>query len=442
MKKIYSFKMFLVACLMMFVGTAMAQTTVEFDATSDKGTTDASAPDEDAITKDGVTISISNGCLGLGTHYRIYKTSTITVSSTAGDITGIEFTCTANGAAKYGPGCFTTETGSYTYETSGTTGTWSGSASSITFTASSNQVRATKIVVTVGGSSVYVQKPSFTPAAGTYVGSVTVSLSAGDGASIYYTLDGSDPTTNSTAYTAPFTLSETATVKAIAADEDENLSDIVSATYKIRPEQDTIYAKAFAAEDSLNDFTVDNKTMPEDLTYVWIGTTTYGAKASAYANSTKYETESWLISPEISLAGYKDTRLFFDHAARYFSDAASELFVKVRATDSEEWKNLTVNYPTGSDWNFYAASDYGVSLADYDGKTIQVAFVYTSSASAAATWEIKNFLVSGTKDSTVGISNAATTSNAAAKMYDLQGRRVSSAAKGLYIINGKKVLVK
>lgn len=40
-----------------------------------------------------------------------------------------------------------------------------------------------------------------------------------------------------------------------------------------------------------------------------------------------------------------------------------------------------------------------------------------------------------------GIQNA-TTNSAAMQVYDLQGRRVQNAQKGLYIINGKKVLVK
>lgn len=43
-----------------------------------------------------------------------------------------------------------------------------------------------------------------------------VSIQAEQGAAIYYTIDGSNPTSASTQYTAPFTLSDTATVKAIA----------------------------------------------------------------------------------------------------------------------------------------------------------------------------------------------------------------------------------
>ena len=52
---------------------------------------------------------------------------------------------------------------------------------------------------------------------------------------------------------------------------------------------------------------------------------------------------------------------------------------------------------------------------------------------------VRAFLFNG--NTTTGIQNA-TSNNATAQVYDLQGRRVQSAQKGLYIINGKKVLVK
>ena len=52
---------------------------------------------------------------------------------------------------------------------------------------------------------------------------------------------------------------------------------------------------------------------------------------------------------------------------------------------------------------------------------------------------VRAFLFNG--NTTTGIQNA-TSNNAATQVYDLQGRRVQSAQKGLYIINGKKVLVK
>jgi len=60
--------------------------------------------------------------------------------------------------------------------------------------------------------------------------STTVSLSGPDGADIYYTLDGSTPTSESTMYTEEFGLSETTTVKAVAI-KDGQSSQVASKTF-------------------------------------------------------------------------------------------------------------------------------------------------------------------------------------------------------------------
>lgn len=61
-----------------------------------------------------------------------------------------------------------------------------------------------------------VDAPVFSLDGGAYVGAQTVELSAAEGCEIYYTLDETDPTTESTKYTAPITIEKTTTVKAIA----------------------------------------------------------------------------------------------------------------------------------------------------------------------------------------------------------------------------------
>ena len=69
------------------------------------------------------------------------------------------------------------------------------------------------------------------PAAGKFTDSKTIEISCEtEGAAIYYTTDGSEPTPNSTEYTEPFMISETTTVKAIAI-LDEQSSEVASATY-------------------------------------------------------------------------------------------------------------------------------------------------------------------------------------------------------------------
>ena len=99
------------------------------------------------VEKDGITLSCSNGTI-TADQFRFFKSQTLTISSTAGNITSIEFTCTAANNTKYGPGSFGDLDG-YTY--SGKVGTWTGNTASITFSTTNNQVRATQIVVTIAG---------------------------------------------------------------------------------------------------------------------------------------------------------------------------------------------------------------------------------------------------------------------------------------------------
>ena len=80
-----------------------------------------------------------------------------------------------------------------------------------------------------------VAMPTFSPAGGTYTEAQSVSiLCATDGATIYYTTDGTEPTTSSNVYSAPITVSETTTIKAIAVKSGMTNSEPASATYIIR----------------------------------------------------------------------------------------------------------------------------------------------------------------------------------------------------------------
>ncbi|MBR4514834.1 MAG: chitobiase/beta-hexosaminidase C-terminal domain-containing protein [Lachnospiraceae bacterium] len=70
------------------------------------------------------------------------------------------------------------------------------------------------------------------PAAGSFSSSKTITITCGTaGATIYYTTNGSAPTTASTAYTDSFTVSSTTTVKAIAVKDGMTDSEIATATY-------------------------------------------------------------------------------------------------------------------------------------------------------------------------------------------------------------------
>ena len=79
--------------------------------------------------------------------------------------------------------------------------------------------------------------PTFNPAAGTYGSNQSVTLSCSTpGATIYYTMDGTTPTTSSTIYTTPIGLighGATVTIKAIAAATGYVTSSVGSASYTL-----------------------------------------------------------------------------------------------------------------------------------------------------------------------------------------------------------------
>jgi alpha-tubulin suppressor-like RCC1 family protein len=76
--------------------------------------------------------------------------------------------------------------------------------------------------------------PTIAPAAGTYTSEVSVTVTALAGATIRYTLDGTDPTTTSMTYSGPFAVTTTSTVKAKAWHPDYSPSAIASAAYVIK----------------------------------------------------------------------------------------------------------------------------------------------------------------------------------------------------------------
>ena len=117
---------------------------------------------------------------------------------------------------------------------------------------STNDVRVGDIVVVTGDIKKYnstyefdsnsqlmsiihkVIAPSFSPVAGAVAAGTTVTISTEtDGATIYYTTDGSNPTTESSIYATPIIIDAAKTIKAFAVKDGCPNSDIASASYTI-----------------------------------------------------------------------------------------------------------------------------------------------------------------------------------------------------------------
>ncbi len=111
-------------------------------SSSDLTETEAGAVNQEVK---GIKIEISTGLVNVA-NFRVYKGQTLKLTSNIGLMTKVVFTCTASGEAKYGPGSFTG-----TNYTAGEeeTGAWelAAGASSLTLTASKNQVRITQMEI-------------------------------------------------------------------------------------------------------------------------------------------------------------------------------------------------------------------------------------------------------------------------------------------------------
>lgn len=126
--------------------------------------------------------------------------------------------------------------------------------------------------------------PEFTPAAGDYIGTQNVKItSATTGAVIYYTTNGSEPTTGSKRYTGEITVSESQTIRAIAV-KDGMATTGSSAEYNITPADCTpeVAAPSFADaapgydRPDAKTITITNKgNVPLVITKVYLWSTSY-----------------------------------------------------------------------------------------------------------------------------------------------------------------------
>jgi hypothetical protein len=95
---------------------------------------------------------------------------------------------------------------------------------------------ATPQVVSVNGtetlSTAHVAAPVISPAAGTYTTARQITLTdATKGGTIYFTVDGTTPTTKSHKYTAPFLASTSERIKAVAVFTGNVISTVTAANY-------------------------------------------------------------------------------------------------------------------------------------------------------------------------------------------------------------------
>ena len=233
------------------------------------------------------------------------------------------------------------------------------------------------------------------------------------------------------------TASANKAVETITVTYEEGEAQGGGSTEPSTPTAETIYSESFGS--SLGDFNIYEEDLPDGLNYVWAFDAAYGAKASAYVGGTRYDVESWLVSPVIDLTSYENVTLSFDHAANYLSGNPVSDYCQIYVGEADTtpsvstWTDLSdsITYPVGSNWTFVNSGE--VSLAAFEGKKIIVGFLYISTSSISPTWEVKNFVVKGTKsDDTVGVSTIGN-ENAPVEFFNLNGVKVANPENGIFI---------
>lgn len=250
-----------------------------------------------------------------------------------------------------------------------------------------------------------VQPPVFSPVQGIYNVDIDVTIScATDGATIYYTTDGSEPSAaNGTEYTGEMVISESTTFKAIAI-KDNNASSVVTAAYTINKNTEIAtvtltYSEPFTA--GIGDFTIDNVS---GFSPVWSLDGNYGVKGTSYSNGTNYAATSRLVSPIIDMTDAVQPEMTFSHQINsFFDDVTTQATLWIRETTngtSGTWVQLPITFSDPAAAGGWTNDLVDIDLTDvngvnYAGKKVQISFLYTNptEGSGAGTWEIQNFVV-------------------------------------------------
>ena len=220
-------------CLAFFLcaGGLWAQTTVTWPGTTALPGTATAVADDQNIS---IMVSSTNTYTS---PIRIYANTTVTIEA----LNGAKILSVAYEASSTGNYVTNAQNATVTPVVTPTvngkivTWTYAESANVTEFTFKPTaQTRSNGITITyiTSGGTPTCATPSFSPAAGTYTQAQNVSIScATEDATIYYTTNGDDPTTNSTIYSETISVSSEMTIKAMAAKSGYENSAIATADY-------------------------------------------------------------------------------------------------------------------------------------------------------------------------------------------------------------------
>jgi len=240
--------------------------------------------------------------------------------------------------------------------------------------------------------TIRVATPTFSLPGGTYVGPQSVTLSdTTSGATIYYTTDGSTPTTASTPYTAPISVTRSMTVRAMAAASGMADSNVASATYTIRVATPTLSPPG-GTYSTPQSVTLSDTTSSAAIYYTTDGSTPTTA-STAYTGSISV-TRTTTIRAMAAASGMADSSVA---SATYTLRAATPTFSPPGGTYvlpqfvsiSDASPGVTIYYTTDGSTPTTSSAQYGgpiLVLVTTTIKAMAVAPGWSQSPVASATY--------------------------------------------------------
>jgi uncharacterized repeat protein (TIGR03803 family) len=241
--------------------------------------------------------------------------------------------------------------------------------------------------------------PAFSPIAGTYADAQNVAItSATSDATIYYTTNGTTPTTSSTKYTGPIAVSESETIEAFAVAAGYPNSAVASAAYVIEaPAATPEFSPVAGTYTSTQSVTISDNTTGATIYYTTNGTT-------PTASSTKYTSAISVSSTEtieaIAVAtGYLNSSVASAAytinlpaaAAPTFSPAVGTYTTIQSVTLTDATAGATIYYTTNGTTPTTSSTKYTSAISVSSTETIEaiaVATGYTNSSVASGTYTI------------------------------------------------------
>jgi len=266
-------------------------------------------------------------------------------------------------------------------------------------TTSSSQKLLTWVYNTGSTAAPLSTTPIFSPAGGNYATSQSVTMSSlTSGAQIYYTTNGSTPTTSSTLYSGPVTVSSTSTLKAIAVATHFGSSTVGTAAYTVGANPAAAipaFSPSGGHYSTAQSVTINESTPNATIYYTTDGSTPNtlsSVYSGAIAVSSSQTLQAIAIAPSYSQSKTIAATYMFPTATPAISPAAGNYSPAPSVTLTDATPSATIYYTTNGTNPSTSSTVYSAPFTVTNGETVKTMAVApndTQSSIAIANYGVR-----------------------------------------------------